>query len=126
MLNVVDVCTRLRTFGYDVIDEDVILVDYLCRKVEQDINIYCNTEEPPEELRFRATDAVCGEFLDQKLIKGELPNIDKVLRGVTSIKEGDVQVNYGGNQTYEQILSQKLDALQLRTSDLNRFRRFVW
>lgn len=126
MLNVVDVCTRLRTFGYDVIDEDVILVDYLCRKVEQDINIYCNTEEPPEELRFRATDAVCGEFLGQKLIKGELPNIDKVLRGVTSIKEGDVQVNYGGNQTYEQILSQKLDALQLRTSDLNRFRRFVW
>lgn len=126
MLNVVDVCTRLRTFGYDVIDEDVILVDYLCRKVEQDINTYCNTEEPPEELRFRATDAVCGEFLGQKLIKGELPNIDKVLRGVTSIKEGDVQVNYGGNQTYEQILSQKLDALQLRTSDLNRFRRFVW
>lgn len=126
MLNVVDVCTRLRTFGYDVIDDDVITVDYLCRKVEQDINTYCNIEEPPEELRFRATDAVCGEFLQQKLIKGDLPSIEKVLRSVSSIKEGDTQVTFGGNQTYEQLLAAKLAALELRTSDLNRFRRFPW
>lgn len=126
MLNVVDVCTRLRTFGYDVIDGDVITIDYLCRKVEQDINTYCNICEPPEELRFRATDAVCGEFLQEKLIKGELPSVEKTLRAVSSIKEGDVQVNFGGNSTFEAQLSAVLDSLALRTSDLNRFRRFPW
>lgn len=126
MLNTVDVVSRLRMFGYDVIDDDVTLIDYSCQSMEQRICNYCNVKEPPDELLFIATDAVCAEILRLKLIKGELPNIDDVLKAITSIKEGDVQISYTGNDTAYKQLTLILDAMDLKPSILNKFRKMVW
>lgn len=128
MLNVVDVMSRLRTFGYDAIDEDLLLADYTCRKVEQQICNYCNLtlDEIPEALLFDATDAVCAEILKMKLVRGELPNLDKVLKSVSTIKEGDTQISYGGADTYAELLTGMLDGMRLTPLQLNKFRRFVW
>lgn len=128
MLNVVDIMSRLRTFGYDAIDEDILLADYLARKCEQQICNYCNIslDDIPDSLVFDATDAVCAEFLKMKLIRGEIPHLDRVFQGISSIKEGDTQINYGGASTYATMLSELLDGMALTPMILNKYRRFVW
>lgn len=128
MLNVVDVMSRLRTFGYDAVDEDLLLADYTCRKVEQSICNYCNLtlDELPDALVFDATDAVCAEILKHKLVRGELPNYEKVFKTVYSITEGDTKIDYGGGSVSAELLTNLLDAMALTPMQLNKFRRMVW
>lgn len=126
MINRVDVISRLKMFGYDVIDDDVTLIDYECYAMEQYINNYCHTTEPPAELLFVATDAVCANILRLKLFKGELPNIDAMVKSISSIKEGDVQVTYTGASEASKQLETLLNSMNLKSSDLNKFRRMVW
>lgn len=126
MLNVVDVISRLKMFGYDVIDGDVLLIEYSCVRMEQHIRNYCNVKEPPDELLFVATDAVCADILRLKLLKGELPDVEKIVNSISSIREGDVQVTYGDATEPSKQLNALLDGMALSTSELNRFRRMVW
>lgn len=125
LITVENVVTRLRTLGYDAIDDDLALVEYTIRKVGTDIMNYCNVDKVPPLLRFRYIDAVCGEILQLKLSQNALPNLAPVVNGVTSIKQGDTQVSFGESTQSEQ-LSKQLEALALTKGELNRFRRLVW
>lgn len=120
------VIERLRGFGYDAIDDDMLMLDQLCQKVRQDILNYCNIPEIPIELHYRYIDAVAGEFLGIKLLNGELPNIKEVAQSISSIKEGDTQINYGDNAQYEKIMFDSLNNLKLKESELNKFRCLSW
>ncbi len=120
------VIERLRGFGYDAIDTDMLLLDYLCQKVRQDILNYCNIPELPKELHYRYIDAVVSEFLSMKLLNGGLPNIQEIAQAINSIKEGDTQINYGNSAEYEKAMFSALNNLQLKESELNKFRCLSW
>lgn len=92
------VLKRLVSFGYELKDDDSWAVSFAIQKVENHIKNSCNTTSVPEGLFNVAVDMVCGEFLLTKRQTGQLTLTDLDFGSVvTSIKEGDTQVNFGGD-----------------------------
>lgn len=114
---------RLKSFGYDAIDGDVGLIEYLTLKVEGEIKNFCNIEEVPEALTFDVAEAVCAEFLRLKLATDALPNVEGV---VTSIKAGDTTVNYDSSSNAQVQLLGALESMSLDKGRLTRFRKMEW
>lgn len=123
MITVDDVTSRLRFFRYDVLDEDVIQIQWLIDKSEQDVLNYCNIDAIPIELKFRLIDEVVGEFLIEKASNDSLPEVDRVIK---SIKEGDVTVTYGDDKSQLDVLKSYFRDRGVRKTDLDRFRKMVW
>ena len=90
------VLIRLLSFGYRLQEDDSFPICFAIQKVENHIKNSCNTTSVPDGLFDVAVDMVCGEFLFTKKQTGKLELADLDLSGaITSIKEGDVQVNFG-------------------------------
>lgn len=89
---------RLESFGYTPTEDDSWSICFAIQKVENHIKNSCNTTSVPDGLFNVAVDMVCGEFLFTKKQTGQLELGDLDLTGaITSIKEGDTQVNFGGS-----------------------------
>ncbi|MEC1716611.1 head-tail connector protein [Schinkia azotoformans] len=89
-------------------------------EVGQSIKTYCNRSDIPSELTFVHANMVVD------LIKGDekkaAPGDNQV---VTSIKEGDTQVSYGGmNMTLGETVVE--DILHNYKKQLNKFRKMRW
>ena len=89
-------------------------------EVGQAIKTYCNRKDIPTELRFVYANMVVD------LIKGEekkvSPNDHKA---ITGIKEGDVQISFGGtNSTKSEMVTE--DLLFNYKVQLNKFRKVRW
>ena len=94
------VLKRLVSFGYFPKEDDSWMVCFAIQKVENRIKNSCNTTSVPEGLFNIAVDMVCGEFLLAKKQTGKLSLNDLDLSGaITSIKEGDIQVNFGNGSS---------------------------
>jgi hypothetical protein len=98
---------------------DAILEIHI-EEVGQSIKNYCNRTDIPVELNFVHANMVAD------YIKGEerraSPDDNRV---VTSIKEGDVQVSFGGNRsTLGESVTVNL--LHNYTSQLNKYRKVRW
>lgn len=92
------VLNRLESFGYIATEDDSWSICFAAQKVENHIKNSCNTTDVPDGLFNVAVDMVCGEFLFTKKQTGQLELGDLDLTGaITSIKEGDTQVNFGGS-----------------------------
>lgn len=90
-----DVLKRLDSFGYEVKGADAWMIGFAMQKVENHINNECNTSKIPDGLHQAAVDRTCGEFLFAKKQTGQLEISNLDLNGaVSSIKEGDAQVNF--------------------------------
>lgn len=99
--------------------EDSVLEDYI-DEVEQSILNYCNISKVPDALLYVHANMVVD------FIKSQNRNNDsEEQRAVTSIKEGDVTVQFGsvkketGEQVMENILFDYKDQLK-------RFRKLRW
>lgn len=94
------VLKRLVSFGYYPKEEDIWAVCFAIQKVDNHIKSSCNVTSIPDGLFNVAVDMVCGEFLFAKKQTGTLELDDLDLNGaVTSIKEGDIQVNFGNGSS---------------------------
>lgn len=98
---------------------DEVLLIYI-DEVGQTIKTYCNRKDIPSDLRFVHANMVVD------LINGEekrtSPNDHKA---ITGIKEGDVQITFGGtNSTTGEIVSENL--LYNYKSHLNKYRKVRW
>lgn len=96
------------------------LLNMYVEEVRQAILTFCNRTDVPPELTFLFANMVVD------LITGENRNADpNAQKEVTSIKEGDVQVNFGGTkQTSSESASQQI--LYNYKSQLLRYRKLRW
>ena len=118
--------TRLKYLGYELAEADYSLVDFITTSTGQYIKNFCNVERVPMGLMYVWVDAICGEFLYQKKSMGALSDFD-FERAVTSIKEGDTQVNLSEGQTPEQQFDACINAMrQIDVAEMLRYRRLVW
>ena len=102
------VLKRLESFGYTVTQDDTWLIGFSMQKVENSIRNDCNVDEIPDGLMHIAVDMTVGAFLYAKKQSGRLTIGDlDFSSAVSSIKEGDTQVNFGSGGSD----GEKLDAL---------------
>lgn len=102
------VLKRLDSFGYEIKESDAWMMGFAMQKVENTIKNECNISEIPDGLFHTAADMSCGEFLFAKKQTGQLEIGDLDLTGaISSIKEGDTQVNFNGDESD----SDKVDSL---------------
>lgn len=94
------VLKRLVSFGYELKEDDGWVICFAMQKVENHIKNSCNTKSVPNGLLNVAVDMVCGEFFFTKKQTGKLELADLDLNGaVTSIKEGDVTVQFASGSS---------------------------
>lgn len=94
------VLNRLDSLGYVVKEADAWMIGFAMQKVENTIKNECNISEIPDGLIHKAADMACGEFLFAKKQTGQLEIGDLDLTGaIASIKEGDTQVNFNGDES---------------------------
>lgn len=129
MIKSEDIIKRLLTFGYtDSNKHDATLIEFISQKVENHIKTSCNITSIPDELYNIAVDRVCGEFLFTKKQTGQLTIGDVDLTGaITSIKEGDVSVNFDANTSEEAMFKQMVDYLMTKgEGDFVCYRKIKW
>ncbi|MCZ9313162.1 MAG: hypothetical protein O0V67_07270 [Methanocorpusculum sp.] len=121
------VLKRLVSLGYSLKEDDGWALCFAMQKVENHIKNSCNTTSIPDGLFNVAVDMVCGEFLFAKKQTGQLELGDLDLTGaITSIKEGDTQVNFGGSSD-ESNFNQMLDYLMHHgEGDFVCYRKIRW
>ena len=106
------VLQRLVSFGYELKEDDSWGLCFAIQKVENHIKNSCNITSVPEGLFNVAVDMVCGEYLLTKKQTGQLVLADLDLGTVvTSIKEGDTQVNLEGGTSDEVVFTSFLNQL---------------
>ena len=122
------VLKRLVSFGCTLREDDAWVICFAMQKVENHIKNYCNITSVPDGLFNVAVDVVCGEFLFTKKQTGQLDIGDLDLDdAITSIKEGDTQVNFGSGTSDDEKFSVLLNYLQHNgDGDLICYRKIRW
>lgn len=128
MFSVDTVKERLKSFGYEVKESDEFSLTFCVDKVRNTIKNDTNQSEVPEGLEHIAVDRVCGEFLFTKKQTGQLNIGELELDGaVTSIKEGDTQINFDAGSSDESRFNQLVNYLMNQgEGDLICFRKIRW
>lgn len=128
MFSVDTVKERLKSFGYEVKESDEFSLTFCVDKVRNTIKNDTNQSEVPEGLEHIAVDRVCGEFLFTKKQTGQLNIGELDLAGaVTSIKEGDTQINFDAGSSDESRFNQLVNYLMNQgEGDLICFRKIRW
>ncbi len=119
---------RLKSFGYEVTEEDSLALTFGIEKVAQSIRNECNQPEVPQELEYVHIDWVCSDFLGTKYSFGLL-NLDSLdLGGVlTSVTEGDVSISFDNALSDDARFQMMLKQLNETGKDeLLCFRRLRW
>lgn len=101
-------------------DVDTSLVEFLCKAETQHVLSYCNLEEVPEGLQPQLVEIVAGKYLliKKDQILGDTSDV------CTSIKEGDVTVNFSAESPASRLQS-VIDHLT-RERDLLCYRKLTW
>lgn len=125
-----DVVERLNTLGYNLNEGDIVTLQFAINGVEQYIKNFCNISEIPNELYYVAVDMAAGTLLKTKQSIGinVCDNIDYSAAGVSSIKEGDLTINFstGDSNSTTNLFSALLKKLCNRDAELIAFRKLRW
>ena len=125
-----DVVERLNTLGYNLNEGDIVTLQFAINGTEQYIKNFCNISEIPKELYYVAVDMAAGTLLKTKQSIGinVCENIDYSAAGVSSIKEGDLTINFstGDSNSTTNLFSALLKKLCNRDAELIAFRKLRW
>lgn len=125
----IDVISRLESFGYTVTDADSWMIGFAVQKIESSIKNECNVTLIPDDLNQTAVDMVCGEFLFTLKNTGKLEgfNLDAALK---SVQAGDTTVTFAigqGSMTPEQRLNALLSYLMTNgRGEFACYRKVKW
>lgn len=117
-----DIINRLATLGYTFVEADDVLIAFVTDKVTNHICNNCNLSEIPLGLKEKAIDMICGEILKVKYSLGLLD----IESAVSSIKEGDTQINFSSGNTPEETYLNYINTLASDTIDFARYRKINW
>ena len=122
-----EIVKRLESLGYTVVqDKDDFILEYIFKKVEQDIKNKTNQSEVPEGLHYVLIERICGEFLNG-LKASSLLTEDEIDSVVASIKEGDTQVSFDVKSSPEAIFKAYISYMMTYgNDDFAKYRKFVW
>ena len=98
-------------------------IEYLYNSEKQHILNDCNLNELPKELEYIVIERTVGRFLQLKL-KDILT--DDELNVITSIKEGDTQVQFGDVSNETRLQGVIASLLRGRESDMACYRKLKW
>lgn len=105
--------------GYDE------MLNFILGETDEHIKSFCNISVIPKGLTYTRRSIAAGRMLDRLYRSGRLT--EQEFSGiVSSVKEGDTTVSYGGGtpqELFEQLVSGLLDPDK---SSLLRYRRLVW
>ena len=107
--------------GVDVTDDSII--NFVYNSEKQHILNCCNLNELPNEFEYVVIERTAGRYLELK-IKDVLSDED--LNVVTSIKEGDTQVNFGNANNETRLKGVIASLLRGRESDMACYRKLKW
>lgn len=109
--------------GYAIPDTDKPIIEYMMKNETQSICNLCNVAEIPDELAHIAYERAAGQYLAAKL--KEIAGEDGV-NVVTSVKEGDTQVQFSGKSNADRLNELIGTLTRDRMGEILRFRRLVW
>ena len=123
-----DVLNRLEGMGYTATMADVIILKFVSEKVVNHVQSACNVTEIPEGLKQICVDAICGEFLNEKLALNQLDaetfNVDEAIASVTM---GDVSVSYDKTSSPAVKLQALIhELINAKAGDLVCYRKLKW
>lgn len=125
----IDVISRLESFGYTVTDGDSWMIGFAVQKVESSIKNKCNITLIPDGLHYTVVDKVCGEFLFTKKQSGQLVGFD-MSAAVKQVQAGDTNITFAigqGSMTPEQRLDSLIAYLTTRgDGDFVCYRKIKW
>lgn len=122
---------RLDALGYKF-DEDTdgSMLDFIIKKVANQIYNFCNITSIPEGLGEVYIDMICGEFLLNKKNSGQLEGFSVDLDlSAKQINVGDTSISLTSesSQTPEQRLNKLIDYLMnSNKSQLIKYRKMSW
>lgn len=105
--------------GYSV--NDVTLIEYLLNSEKQKIFNFCNISEVPESLYYALVEMTASAYMQIK--RADILGSDN-LEVVTSIREGDTQISFGGSNAESRLL--ELISYFGRERDLLSYRKLKW
>lgn len=114
------------TTNYDVYDDFDSFLSYLYNIEKQHILNDCNLTELPKELEYIVEERVAGNFLQMN--KSTVLSADD-LNVVTSIKEGDTQVNFGDTSNesrLDALINTWINSNSNRERDIACCRKLKW
>jgi len=122
-----NITERLKSFGYEITEDDDWMLTFCMEKVTKTIMNQCNVSTIPENLIPTAIDMTCGEFLLIKKRTGQLQIGGLDLSGVvTSIKQGDTSVSFDSGMSDEEKIDTLIAYLMNGKDDLLCYRRMYW
>ncbi len=130
----VDVCStaeRLKSFGYELKENDEPLLKFCVEKVCSTVRNEINRKDIPEGLEHIAVDMVVGEFLSSKktFSPNDIEGLD-LEYAVKQIQAGDTNTVFAtgeGSLTPEQRLSAFINhLLSYGKAEFNSFRAIRW
>lgn len=131
MFDVDTVKKRLKSFGYEVKEDDEFALTFSVEKVRNTIRNDTNQPDVPEGLEYIAVDMAVGEFLLTKktFAPKDLTAFDLDF-AVKQIQTGDTNTVFAvgdGSLTPEQRLNTFINyLLSYGKSEFSAFRRFRW
>lgn len=123
-INYNDICSKLKCYGIEVNDADVGVIELISEGVEKYIINFCNISFMPAELYYVAVDMCCGTYIKNKMSAGQIESISQGV--VSSIKEGDVSVDFRQGSSQAEILKEIANKLTERKGELECFRKLKW
>lgn len=131
MFDTETVKNRLKSFGYEVKEDDEFSLTFCIEKVRSTIKNEINRQDVPERLEHIAVDMAVGEFLLSKktFAPNDLVGFD-LDYAVKQIQTGDTNTVFAtgeGSLTPEQRLTAFINyLLSYGRDEFNSFRRLKW
>lgn len=121
-----EITERLKSFNYEVTDEDNFILKFIHGKVENTIKNETNLDAVPSGLHHILVDMICGNLLYEKMNANKLT--DKQIKAVVaSISEGDTSVSYDTKTSPQAMFDTFVNKLMNDgTNEFATYRKMVW
>lgn len=116
---------ELKRLNYEVKKDEESIINELIEKHSSQIMYICGLDEICKPLEYVIIDKVCSDFLRTKIALGE--DIGTLIStNATSIKIGDVSVNFSEDSSSEAKLNLLLEKLERKDFDYSPYSKMRW